>query len=316
MVRGRRESATFPTKRDAQAWRDRRKTELRAEAAGRGGDVHTLGEGLLRYAEEVSPTHKGTRWEQVRIKAFLRVLPVALPMTKVGPDHLIAWRDTRLKQVKPSTVIREMNLVSAMFGHAVREWRWIRRNPFSEVSRPRSGKHRERIITWSEVRQILRTLGYRPRDRVATKKQVVAAVFLLALRTGMRSSEIVGLTWDRVRRVFVDLPETKNSDARSVPLSRPSRRLIERMRDLDAERVFPVGNQSRDTLFRDARAAAGLAGFTFHDARHTAATRIGATVGQPGRLSFPEFCKVFGWRDPKHALIYVNPSAESLAAKL
>lgn len=42
----------------------------------------------------------------------------------------------------------------------------------------------------------------------------------------------------------------------------------------------------------------------------------GATVGQAGRLSFPEFCKVFGWKDPKYALVYCNPSAESLAGKL
>ena len=41
-----------------------------------------------------------------------------------------------------------------------------------------------------------------------------------------------------------------------------------------------------------------------------------ATVGQLGRLSFPEFCKCFGWRDPKYALVYCNPSAASLSAKL
>jgi hypothetical protein len=52
------------------------------------------------------------------------------------------------------------------------------------------------------------------------------------------------------------------------------------------------------------------------DARHTAATRIGAKVGQPGRLTFPEFCRVFGWTDPRNAMIYVNPSAETLAGKL
>ena len=74
--------------------------------------------------------------------------------------------------------------------------------------------------------------------------------------------------------------------------------------------------RQRTTTFRKARDRAGLAGFTFHDARHTAATRIGATVGQPGRLTFPEFCKVFGWRDPKHALIYVNPTAATLAEKM
>lgn len=72
----------------------------------------------------------------------------------------------------------------------------------------------------------------------------------------------------------------------------------------------------RDQTFRRGREKADLSGFTFHDARHTAATRIGATVGQVGKLSFPEFCYVFGWKDPKHALIYVNPDPESLADKL
>ena len=71
-----------------------------------------------------------------------------------------------------------------------------------------------------------------------------------------------------------------------------------------------------DALFRRAKAKAGLPDIHFHDSRHTAAPRIGRAVGQPGRLSFPEFCKVFGWRDPKHALIYVNPTAEELADKL
>ena len=36
----------------------------------------------------------------------------------------------------------------------------------------------------------------------------------------------------------------------------------------------------------------------------------------PGKLSFPEFCYVFGWKDPKHALIYVNPDPARLADKL
>jgi len=88
------------------------------------------------------------------------------------------------------------------------------------------------------------------------------------------------------------------------------------MRGHDREDVFLLGPGTRDAIFRRARERAGLSGFTFHDARHTAATRIGASVGQPGRLSFPEFVKVFGWRDPKHALIYVNPTADALADKL
>ncbi len=85
---------------------------------------------------------------------------------------------------------------------------------------------------------------------------------------------------------------------------------------LDEERPLPVTVQVLDATFRRARDGAGLSGFTFHASRHTAATWIGATVGQPGRLSFPEFVRVFGWRDPRNAMVYVNTRAEALARKI
>lgn len=315
-VAGKRESATFPTYAECIDWQARRKLEIKAEAGGRGGDVHSLGEALRRYADEVTPKHKGAHWEDVRIARMVRELPATLPLSAVTPDHLIEWRDKRLSQVAPASVAREMNLLSSVFEHARREWRWIKARPMTDVTRPAGAKARERVISRTEVRGLLRALRYRPRGRISSLQQIVGAVFVLALRTGMRSSEITGLHWDRVHGAWVTLAETKNGTARDVPLSRSARRVIERMRGLDEDLVFPVAAQSRDALFRAARERAGLSGFTFHDARHTAATRIGASVGQPGRLSFPEFCRVFGWRDPKHALIYVNPSAQALADKL
>jgi integrase len=107
------------------------------------------------------------------------------------------------------------------------------------------------------------------------------------------------------------LPITKNGTARAVPLSRSARRWLGLLRG--QAQPFTLADSSRDALWRKARKAAGLEGFTFHDLRHTAATRIGATVGKPGRLSFPQFCAVFGWRNPAQAMVYVNPTAAELA---
>ena len=163
---------------------------------------------------------------------------------------------------------------------------------------------------------ILRKLDHRPGRRPDSMKAITASVFLVALHTGMRAGEIVGLRWDRVHETWLRLPETKNGTARDVPIPMKARRIFRLARGLDTERPFPIQPRTLDTLFRRARDLSGLHGFTFHDSRHTAATRIGATVGQPGRLSFPEFCVMFGWKDPKHALIYVNPSAAALAEKL
>lgn len=144
----------------------------------------------------------------------------------------------------------------------------------------------------------------------------MALALLLALRTGMRAGELTGMRWARIAERSVRLPETKNGAARDVPLSRKAARLVTRARGLDDVLVLPVGAQTLDALFRRARDAAGVEGLRWHDTRHTAATRIGATVGQPGRLSFPEFVAMFGWRDPRNAMVYVNPSADALAAKL
>ncbi len=63
---------------------------------------------------------------------------------------------------------------------------------------------------------------------------------------------------------------------------------------------------------RDPLDGAGLSRFTFHDTRHTAATWI----GRSGKLQLLELCKMFGWSDPKMAMIYFNPSADDLANKL
>ena len=34
------------------------------------------------------------------------------------------------------------------------------------------------------------------------------------------------------------------------------------------------------------------------------------------RLSFPEFCRAFGWRNPAQALAYCTPTAAELADKM
>ncbi|MFT4267001.1 MAG: site-specific integrase [Xenophilus sp.] len=317
-VGGKRESAVKPTRQEAALWAADRERELRRQAEGTLGEVKTLRDAMRRYALEVSPEHKGERWETIRL-AMLEddaALPVTLPLNKITPQHLTTWKVARLKKVGPGSVLREMSLLGSVLSYARRDWGWMQTAPMSDVRRPSQPRHRDRLITWGETRRMLRQLGWRPSGRPETLKQVTAATFLLALRTGMRAGELTGLEWGRVRQAWVELHDTKNGSSRDVPMPPKAMRLIERMRGLDEDRPLPIAVQTLDATFRRARDEAGLSGFRFHDSRHTAATRIGRTVGQPGRVSFPEFCLIMGWRDPKHALIYVNTSAADLATRL
>lgn len=319
-VRGVRDSQSFRTKREADAWASARETELRADAGKLPAQRHTLRDALRRYAAEVSPGKRGRRWEELRLDAFERdaMLPVGSPLGSIEPDALGKWRDARLKRVTAGTVIREMGLVSAVLERARREWRWLESNPMRDVRRPRAPDHREVVITRAQVKQMVRVMGYRTRGRVATVAEAVAVCFLVALRTGMRAGELCGLTWSRVHPGYCQLPTTKTRP-RDVPLTPKAMRLIERMRGFDPDKVFGIEAKSLDAMFRKYRQRAGLAGFTFHDSRHTAATWIAGrmnSAGIPAQQAVMDLCKMFGWRNMNQALVYYNPSAADIAKRI
>lgn len=315
-VAGQRASETLPTKRLALEWADKKRIELRAEARAAPGSTKTLRDALQRYADEVSPQHKGERWEIVRLAAYLKPgseLAVDKRLVDLRDTDFIAWRDARLQVTKRSSVLRDMGLVTSVLEHARREWKWIAANPLTDVRKPAKPPHRDVVIGRRYVRLMLRALGYRSIDKVVTSVgQAVAMCFLTALTTGMRASELCELTWDRVHASHVMLPETKNGEARAVPLSLVARRLIKRMHGFDEVLVFGLNAKSLDTMFRKARTKAKLAGFTFHDSRHTAATRIGRIPG----IDVLMLCKIFGWKDTKQALTYYNPTAADMAKLL
>lgn len=310
-LEGQRTSKTFLTRREAVAWAAACETEIRANKRLTPGERHSFADALLRYSEEVSVSKRGGRWERIRIEAFMNEssLDASTLIGEVTPEMLGVWRDARLKEVKPGTVLRDISLLSAIFETARREWRWITTNPVGDMRKPKSPDHRERVITPAEVKAMLKVMGYAPSVQPCSITQAVAVCFLVALRTGMRAGELCGLTWDRVYMDYVVLPVTKTVP-RNVPLSKVASRLIERMRGFDPVLVFGVSAPSLDALFRKYRARAGLSGFTFHDARHTAATMLAR------KLDVLDLCKMFGWANPKQAMVYYNPSASEIAARL
>lgn len=309
-VKGTREDKTFRTKREALAWAAARETELRHLADALPSDKYTLADALRKYVEEVSPTKRGGRWEQIRVNAMLNdpAFPSG-PIGSIAPEHIGQWRDARLKLVKAGTVLREIALVSTFFEHARLEWRWIKSNPLRDVRKPSRPDHRTVIITRWQIKAMLRVMGYSPQSPVRTVAQSAAVCFLLALRTGMRAGELCSLTWSKVFDDYCRLPITKTVP-RDVPFTPKARRTIEKMRGFDSVLVFSLQVQTLDSLFRRYRERAGLSGFTFHDSRHTAATWMAQ------RVHVLDLCKAFGWSDTKQALVYYNPTASDIAKRM
>ena len=108
-VRGQRDSGTFENKKAAQLWAAQRTIDLQTIAKGQEGSLRTVQDAFEKYSGEVAPTHKGERWEVVRLAKLGRDFP-RITLDKLTATHIQRWRDQRLKEVGPASVLREMKL--------------------------------------------------------------------------------------------------------------------------------------------------------------------------------------------------------------
>lgn len=302
---GVRQSQTFATKAAGEAWARQVESDLLARKRG-ALPRYTVLQALDKYAQEVSPGKKGGAWEVKRLAAFGREPWAGKLLQDLTAADLAKWRDHRLQGVTPGSVRRDLTVLRSVFKLAIKEWQWIDTSPLDGLTIPAENKPRTRRIGWREVRRQCRALGYRT-GQVATKQQEVALAFLIGLRTAMRAGEILSLTpaaVDLESRV-AHLVDTKNGEDRDVPLSRAAIRLLKSWRG------WTVDSASMDALFRKARVRAGLSGFTFHDSRAEALTRMSS------KLDPFELARVSGHKDMGILLQrYYRKTASEIARKL
>lgn len=303
------QSASFRTKAEAAAWAAQQEAEIGAGRLGRAVDKPFKAL-IERYIADVLPTKRGERPERLRLERLMRdddLARVRLP--DFGPEHVAAWRDRRLRDVSPASVLREWATLSAACNVAIREWRWLQINPFAQVKKPAEPKARTRVYSDDEIDRVLLACGY---PNLLTEQGRVGAVVLFALETAMRASEIVTLTWAQIdlQRRIAHLPMTKNGNARDVPLSRKALALLEPMRDRDP--VFGIRSAAvLDALWRKARDRAMLEDAHFHDLRATALTRMARKVG------VMDLAKISGHRDIRILQnVYYRADPADIASKL
>lgn len=296
---------TFQTKAAAERWGrkmerqiDEGDTPVRAKG--------TLGNLFQRYIKEVSD-HKPTsgRWEAIRLQKLDREfgeVQLDKDMTKV----FVEWRNKRLKTLKPSSVRRELVVVSAVFTYARKEWRMALKNPLKDITWPTDGPPRTRRISPAEETELLDKMGFDWAKPPTTLKSYLPWVFLFALETAMRLGEILTLEWGQVAEKWVTLEKTKNGDSRVVPLSQKARRIIAIMPKV-GDRVFSIRPGTFDQYWRDVRPV----GLHFHDTRATALSRLAP------RFQPMELAKISGHKDLDLLMnTYYRPTPDELADRL
>lgn len=289
-IKGIRRSKVFAKRQEAKDWAAREEVLIR-QGLGQYGPG-TLGDLFDRYAKTVSPRKRGSRWEQIRLKLLGRDKLALIQAKDVTPADFADWRDRRLQQVAPSTVRREMVLLSSVMSVAVDEWGIFPASPIRGVRKPPDARQRDRLVTDEEIERL--------RGAVHTKLEAEAIrAFECACATGMRAGELRSAV-RRGRVAFLAM--TKNGEAREVPMSS---RAVELFGD-----GFKLSAWQIDTAFRRVRDRAGIEDLTFHDSRHRAVTDL-SRILDPLALA-----KVVGHTDLDQLRTYYAETAESLAQRL
>jgi integrase len=303
---------SFITLQDAEKWARSKEIELDKNTYTNTNlaEKTTFKALIERYMREVTPTMRSAETDLVKLKALSKKPIAQINMLALTPSKIAEYRDERLKEVKPGTVIRDFCYFSSIINHARREWGINITNPVTLVRKPQSPKGRSRTLSHEEKMRLIQVIEAAPKNHFSLWMPYIVE---FALETAMRQGEITSLRWENVdlsKRVAF-LPITKNGDSRYVPLSTAAIKILSELPRNIEGRVFPVNKATVSARFTRLARKANLLDLRFHDLRHTAITNMAGKLSNVLELSAVTGHKTLGMLKR-----YTHLKAEDLALKL
>ncbi|MBU2762884.1 site-specific integrase [Acidithiobacillus caldus] len=267
------QTKVFRSKREAQEWAAIVESEMaRGVWKDRGeAESTSLREALARYAQEITTGKKEQKSEIARIRQWQERPIASRSLASIrGKDVAAVIRDMEAEGKSPNTIRLHLAVLSHLFKVARTEWGMEGlSNPVELVRKPKLPQGRERRLVDDEEARLL--------EACHKVNPELAAIVQIAIETGMRQGEILGMTWNNVsvtkRQVF--LPDTKNGTSRTVPLSLKAATILGGLPRKDAGGpVFSYTADGMRASWAKALKRAGIEGLTFHDLRHEATSRL------------------------------------------
>jgi integrase len=282
-LRGHQESATFTKLADAKRWASTTEAAIQEKRYFKTSESerHTLAELIDRYIRDVIPEKGAWAHDQTVQLAWWRSELGLKSLASITPTVVAEARDklakgSEGKRRSNATVVRYLAALSHAFSTAVKEWGWTDSNPILKVTKPKEPRGRVRFLSDEERLRLVEAC------RTSDSSDLYSAV-VVALSTGGRKIEIMGLRWPHVdfARHSITLFETKNGEIRSLPLVGHAFDLMlarSKVRRIDTDLVFPAHNSTQPIdlrgAFRTAMKRAGVVDFRWHDLRHTTASYL------------------------------------------
>ena len=298
---------TFLIRTDAEKWARSIEIEIdRGSYINTSYAQKTLFKDLIQqYLKEVTPTLRGAPEDTYRLKKMMRNPIGELNLAELTPNKIANYRDERLKEIKPNTVIRELAYISSMINHARREWGLGIINPVAQIKKLPQPQGRKRVLNDAEMSRMLHEL-----EKI---NPFLKPLCEFALETAMRRGELMSLLWMNInfKKSVAFLPLTKNGDSRYVPLSTKAIKILKLLpRDIEG-RVFPLNKGTVSIFFLRAARRAKVDDVHFHDLRHMALTKLSVKF-----TNILELASISGHKELKMLQRYVHIKAEDLVIKM
>jgi integrase len=268
----------------------------------------TVAEYLHRWLQDYARPNtapKTYRCYEDIIRRHLIPILGTMPLTRLRPQHIQAYYSQALQTgrldrqggLSARSVLRHHQVLHTALRHAVK-WQLLARNPADAVEPPRPGRHELRPVGPEEVRRLLSAADAKPHSTLVH----------LAIMTGLRQGELLGLRWQDVdlgasvlhvqqtaqwlpRQGFIFRQPKTAKSRRAVALSPETVRRLRQHRQRQLEERLSLGPAYQDhglvfatplgmpidpSNLRRAWGrivkAAGLGHLRFHDLRHAHAT--------------------------------------------
>jgi site-specific recombinase XerD len=268
---------------------------------------------IKEYEEIEGPSLRESTLDSIYRRAFKNFISLCgdRDLSQYTPRDVDLFKAKRGKDCSPTTVNMEFRALKAAFNCGVR-WEFIEENPFAKCSPMRIPEKPPNYLSKDQFNALYE----------AVTEPLFKRVFLFAVLTGMRLSEILNLEWSGIdfekKLILVSNSEvflTKTGKMRVVPMSDRVLELLREIRSKNEEsrfvfefKSYKLSKSYVDHKFREYRISAGLAeGVSFHSLRHTFATWL----VQSG-ASIYEVQKLLGHSDIKVTQIYSHLLASEL----
>ncbi len=267
------ESTKKTTVRDAEIVLADRKREVRD---GTMPDINKvknykfveLAEGYLKWAERQRSYKDKKLWIKQLVEVFGN-----LNVKDLNTRIIEQWQSERMKRNKPSTINRILATLKHMINKGV-QWEMASDNVLKQVRNVKLLEENNRRLRFLTVEECQTLIG--------CCAEHLRPIVTVALHTGMRKSEILGLRWKNVdlKHGFILLDITKNGERREIPIDTTLEEMFNEMpHSIESIYVFtdPKTGEPYKSVkksFSTALRKAEIRDFRFHDLRHTFASHL------------------------------------------